>query len=89
MRSISLILQITTFLFLACTQIQGLTLPPQTPQLLDICPKLTVKCVIDGDWRHPVGKLGDKRESHYTLLESLFLNYLSLGEYTLNWLSSI
>lgn len=30
---------------------------------LDICPELNVKCVIDGDWRHPVGELGKKRES--------------------------
>jgi hypothetical protein len=30
---------------------------------LDICPELNVKCVIDGDWRHPVGALGKKRES--------------------------
>lgn len=30
---------------------------------LDICPELEVTCVLDGDWRHPVGRLGKKRES--------------------------
>lgn len=27
------------------------------------CPELNVKCVLDGDWRNPVGNLGPKRES--------------------------
>jgi hypothetical protein len=25
------------------------------------CPQFNVKCVLDGDWRHPVGDLGPKR----------------------------
>ena len=28
----------------------------------DPCPEFTVKCVLDGDWRHPVGDIGKKRE---------------------------
>jgi hypothetical protein len=31
--------------------------------VLDICPELNVKCVVDGDWRHPIGYLGKKRMS--------------------------
>lgn len=28
----------------------------------DICPELNVRCVVDGDWRHPIGYLGKRRE---------------------------
>jgi len=35
---------------------------------LDICPKLKVNCVLDGDWRHPVGSLGTKRESSVSII---------------------
>lgn len=27
----------------------------------NICPELSVKCVLDGDWRHPIGYLGKRR----------------------------
>lgn len=28
---------------------------------LDICPQLSVRCVADGDWMHPIGYLGKRR----------------------------
>lgn len=34
----------------------------QTSQTtLNICPELSVKCVVDGDWRNPIGYLGKRR----------------------------
>ncbi|GFZ51478.1 hypothetical protein JCM24511_09245 [Saitozyma sp. JCM 24511] len=27
-----------------------------------ICPSFSVRCVLDGDWVHPVGSIGSKRE---------------------------
>ena len=30
---------------------------------LGVCPKLKVNCVLEGDWRHPVGSLGNRRGS--------------------------
>ena len=35
---------------------------PRIQNFLDICPNLKVNCVLDGDWRHPVGSLGTRRE---------------------------
>lgn len=34
---------------------------------LEICPQLKVNCVLDGDWRHPVGTLGKKRQSRLSV----------------------
>ncbi|ORY29127.1 hypothetical protein BCR39DRAFT_177579 [Naematelia encephala] len=38
------------------------TLPqrPLIQNLPNICPALSVSCVKDGDWRHPIGSLGSK-----------------------------
>ncbi|OCF44456.1 hypothetical protein I317_01717 [Kwoniella heveanensis CBS 569] len=32
-----------------------------TENFKGICPNLDVRCVKDGDWTHPIGKLGPKR----------------------------
>ena len=45
-----------------CTLVSAIPLSELTLGV-DICPQLNVKCVKDGDWKHPVGDLGKKRES--------------------------
>lgn len=35
----------------------------RTQTVWNPCPQFNVKCVLDGDWRHPVGELGPKRAS--------------------------
>lgn len=35
----------------------------RTQSVWNPCPQFNVKCVLDGDWRHPVGELGPKRAS--------------------------
>jgi hypothetical protein len=29
---------------------------------LNVCPQLSVKCVAEGDWMHPIGHLGKRRK---------------------------
>ena len=36
---------------------------PGQQTALDICPNLKVTCVLDADWKHPIGSLGPKRAS--------------------------
>ncbi len=50
---------------------QRLSKATQAQLALDICPSLKVNCVIDGDWRHPVGTLGSKRGSFSPAIGSL------------------
>jgi hypothetical protein len=44
--------------------IQNDPVTPQFPQqvTLNICPQLSVRCVTEGDWLHPIGYLGKRRE---------------------------
>ena len=44
-----------------CVIVSSMAVPLGEQMGLDICPRFAVKCVIDGDWRHPVGELGKKR----------------------------
>lgn len=73
---LALFAAITHAAILPFTQIP-LTEPPTQ---LDICPELEVTCVLDGDWRHPVGKLGKKRESSSMISRIKLTVKLSVGK---------
>jgi len=61
---------IVVFLFIALHPVNAIptrsihdeTITTQAQLALDICPQLKVNCVLNGEWRHPVGTLGKKRE---------------------------
>jgi hypothetical protein len=41
---------------------EDLSMHSSSQTALNVCPQLSVKCVAEGDWMHPIGHLGKRRK---------------------------